>query len=102
MQKNVSVYIGHRGGWQDDVLTEICRQFCITESEFFRQLFLQRLARWNLYDELTNEPLSANIERFKQRRVVARLPESLDQKEEPTDESEHLAKSHCRRAKGAI
>lgn len=78
LQKNVSVYLGNRGGWQHEVLQEVCRQFNMTESEFFRELFLQRLARWRLYDEQAGEPDGAAIERFKRRRVVAALPESLD------------------------
>lgn len=78
LQKNVSVYLGNRGGWQHEVLAEVCRQFNLTESEFFRELFLQRLARWELYDEQTGAPNEAAIARFKKRRVVASLPESLD------------------------
>ena len=79
LQKNVSVYLGNRDGWQHEVLQAVCRQFNLTESEFFRELFLQRLARWDLYDEQTGEPNEAAIERFKRRRVVSSLPESLDQ-----------------------
>jgi len=79
LQKNVSVYLGSRGGWQHEVLQEICRQFNLTESEFFRELFLQRLARWNLYDEQAGKPLDDALARFKQRRAVVALPESLDQ-----------------------
>lgn len=78
LQKNVSVYLGNRGGWQHEVLAEVCRQFNLTESEFFRELFLQRLARWELYDEQTGVPNEDAIARFKKRRVVAALPESLD------------------------
>lgn len=79
LQKNVSVYLGNRGGWQHEVLQEVCRQFNMTESEFFRELFLQRLARWRLYDEQKGQPDEKAIARFKERRVVASLPESLDQ-----------------------
>jgi hypothetical protein len=101
LQKNVSVYLGSRGGWQHEVLTEICRQFNLTESEFFRELFLQRLARWNLYDTATQEPLADAIEKFKRRRAVVSLPESLDHEEEDSHEWQP-AKGNRRRTKGAI
>jgi len=102
LQKNVSVYLGQRGGWQHDLLQEVCRQFKLTESEFFRQLFFQRLARWDLYDESTHEPIVRNIERFKRRRAIVTLPESLDQEEEVLDEWQQPTQSNRRRAKGAV
>lgn len=102
LQKNVSVYLGSRDGWQHDVLREICRQFNLTESEFFRCLFLQRLARWKLYDEATARPIEDAIERFKRRRAIVALPESLDSEEEVVDEWQRPTKSDRRRAKGAL
>lgn len=101
LQKNVSIYLGSRGGWQHELLDDICRQFNLSESEFFRQLFLQRLARWNLYDEITGLPDEAAIERFKKRRAVVSLPESLDCDEEVQDDWQ-ARKDRGGRAKGAV
>lgn len=88
MQKNVSVYLGRRDGWQSEVLAEICSQFNLTESEFFRELFLQRLAGWGLYSSVTREPVWAAVDRLKRRRKVPVLPETLgleaDMAETPT------------------
>lgn len=102
LQKNVSVYLGSRGGWQHELLAEICRQFNLSESEFFRELFLQRLARWNLYDDKLGQPIEPAIERFKRRRAVVSLPESLDQDEEGTDEWQQAGRDGRGRAKGAV
>lgn len=99
LQKNVTVYLGSRGGWQHELLQEICRQFNLTESEFFRELFLQRLARWNLYDEKSGQPISEAVARFKRRRAIVALPESLDTGEEDRHEIENSPKSHRRRPK---
>lgn len=101
LQKNVSVYLGNRGGWQHELLAEICRQFNLSESEFFRELFLQRLSRWNLYDESEGKPIESAVERFKRRRAVVALPESLDQDQEGTDEWQ-AGKDRRGRAKGAL
>lgn len=102
LQKNVSVYLGSRGGWQHELLAEICRQFNLSESEFFRELFLQRLSRWNLYDSVTNQPIDDAIERFKRRRAIVALPESLDHEQEGTDEWKQAGQDRRRRAKGAV
>jgi len=64
-QKNVSVYLGARGGWQHDVLQLVCRRLNVTESEFFRELFLDRLSDWGLYDTTNKTPMSAAIERLR-------------------------------------
>lgn len=102
LQKNVSVYLGSRDGWQHELLSEICRQFNLSESEFFRELFLQRLARWNLYDDKLGRPIDAAIALFKKRRAVVSLPESLDQNEEGTDEWQQTGRDGRGRAKGAV
>lgn len=80
LQKNVSVYLGQRGDWQDRLLGEICRKFNMTESQFFRELFLQRLANWELYDPAAGEPIAENCERFRLRLPV-KLPETLSHNE---------------------
>jgi hypothetical protein len=103
LQKNVSVYLGQRDGWQHEVLQDVCRHFNLTESEFFRELFLQRLSRWGLYDDQAGKPIQDAIERFRRRRNVVALPESLDHEEEDRHEWEENSKaSGRRRSKSAL
>jgi hypothetical protein len=102
IQKNVSVYLGARDGWQHQVLQAVCRQFNLTESEFFRELFLQRLTKWQLYDPISESPDEPAIERFKRRRAVVSLPESLESHEEDSDGPQEVATSSRRRAKTAL
>jgi hypothetical protein len=81
-QKNVSVYLGRKGEWPHQMLQAVCRHLNVTESELFRDLFFEQMARWRLYDADKNEPVIANIERLSQQ-PKPRIPKSLvpDQEE---------------------
>lgn len=81
-QKNVSVYLGQRDGWQNDVLQLICRHLNVTESEFFRELFIERLDRWGLYDVESGQLIPTAVDRLRGNRKAV-VPEVLfdDQKE---------------------
>lgn len=81
-QKNVSVYLGQRGGWLEEVLALCCLEFNCTESEFMRETLLKRLEAWKLYDPETREPNEDAIEKFRQK-VEGKtsknvLPDALD------------------------
>ncbi len=67
-QKNVSVYLGSRDGWQHQLLELVCRRLNVTESELFRELFLGRLEDWGLYDPEVGRPIEPAVERLRRER----------------------------------
>ena len=77
-QKNVSVYLGSKGGWQSQVLAAICNRANQTESEFFRNLFLAYLSQYGAYDADRGEPNLEAIEKIKAKCTTDLLP-SLDE-----------------------
>ena len=77
-QKNVSVYLGPKNGWQHDVLSSICKLSNQTESEFFRNLFLEYLAKYKLYDMDKDQPDVEGIDRLRRKLPTNLLPNLLD------------------------
>ncbi len=89
-QKNVSVYLGRKDGWQNEALRRVCVINKCSESEFFRSLFLDCLAKWQLYDPETKKPIMANINKLPSKAATTQMiPDVLDLNEfkrEKTDE----------------
>lgn len=87
-QKNVSVYLGSRDGWQHQVLELVCQHLNVTESELFRELYFERLVQWGLYDPETRRPVAAAIDRLRQERKAV-VPRVLfdDQHEDDDDKA---------------
>lgn len=77
-QKNVSVYMGKRDAWQHTMLDVVCRYLGMSESEFFRHLFFDRMAQWRLYDPETRQPLDNNVRRLREHVRPTSLPDALD------------------------
>ncbi len=75
-QKNVSVYMGRRGAWQHDLLAVVCRYLGITESEFFRELFVKQMRRWDLVDD-GGQPNGEKIDALRARARPSGLPDDL-------------------------
>lgn len=78
-QKNVSVYLGQKGDWQDEVLQLITKVTSEKESEFFRKLFHERLVQWGLVDKATGEPIPAAMDKLREKANATNLlPDRLD------------------------
>ena len=78
-QKNVSIYLGPKNGWQSQVLGAICKASGQSESSFFRNLFLDYLAKYGVYDKETGKPDLEAVERIKEKSRESTLLPSLDE-----------------------
>ncbi len=77
-QKNVSVYLGKSSGWEAQVLEAVCAVQGWKESQLFRKLFFERLAKWGLYDPDTGEPNMEKVTKLKAEAARKILPDVLD------------------------
>ncbi len=78
-QKNVCVYLGKRDDWMAEVLGLVLKIMDKSESQFFRNLYLERLQSWGVVDKTTGEPDPDAIERLRQKVENAQLlPDILD------------------------
>jgi len=76
-QRNVSVYIGPKGGHLDDLLDLCCRWRGKTASEFMRYLLIEKLLEWELIDHDHN-PVAIRVEKLRSAISTELLPKSLD------------------------
>ncbi len=64
-QKNVSVYIGKKGDWQDELLSLVVKASGRSESQFMRECFYEKMIRWGLIDGKTHKPIPEQIEKLR-------------------------------------
>jgi hypothetical protein len=71
-QKNVCVYLGKKGGEADELLQLIVRRTRKSESQIFRECYLEKLMEWGIIDPKTKKP---------NQEAIARLRRSLEDDE---------------------
>jgi len=76
-QKNVSVYLGHKGDEMDEVLGALCVLLADkesgrkkTESELFRGLWYDLLKKWGIVDK-DYKLIDKAVERLKKKKAIA-------------------------------
>jgi hypothetical protein len=80
VQKNVSVYLGHKGEWLDEALGAICVLLNKSESELCRDALFMVMVKYNVCDPQTFKPNAAVLARIKLAAAAekGRLPSNLD------------------------
>jgi hypothetical protein len=66
-QKNICVYLGKRGGEQDELLQLIVQVTGKSESRIFRECYQEKMIEWGVIDPRTLKPKPEAIEKLRQR-----------------------------------
>ena len=77
-QKNVSVYLGKKGDWQDNLLQLLVSVTGKSESQLFRECYVEKLISWGVLDSDSKEPIEAAVDKLKSKVSDELLPNVLD------------------------
>ena len=77
-QRNVSVYLGRKGGPEDELLDLVCKATGKKPSQFFRECYLEKLIAWGVIDIDTLQPIPEAVDKLRQKVSGKLLPNVLD------------------------
>ena len=61
------MYLGKKGDDQDELLQLVARTTGKSESQIFRECYLEKMIKWGVIDPKTKKPIQAAVDKLKDR-----------------------------------